>query len=213
MTINELREKRAKLIADARAILDTASSDKRDVTAEEDARYTVIMTDVDKLGAQIAREERLAGLEAELRQSQGSIARTLNGRGDQPTDERRAAFQRYLRTGELRTTTGYNVGTDGEGGALVPAEFVPQLFKALADVNVMRQIGRVLPPVASNAVIPSFTPVGTAAWVAEEGTYTAAAHTGFAKNAMGAHKAGSHREGLRGVASGLQHRHRVPADG
>lgn len=57
MTAKQLREKRAKLIADARAILDKADAEKRDPTAEERAAWGKIMGDVDPEGKRVEGEE------------------------------------------------------------------------------------------------------------------------------------------------------------
>lgn len=78
MTIQQLRDKRAALVAQARAILDTADKTKRELTAEEDAKFTQLMDEADSLGKQIAdrekaeqtaaaRTERLNRAEEELR--------------------------------------------------------------------------------------------------------------------------------------------------
>ena len=57
----ELREKRAKLVEDARAIMD-----KADLGADDEARFDELMAEADKLKAEIDRLERLADAEHDL---------------------------------------------------------------------------------------------------------------------------------------------------
>ena len=66
MTILELREKRAKAWAAAKAFLDSHRNDKGVLSAEDDAAYTRMEQDITDLGREIARLERQEALDAEL---------------------------------------------------------------------------------------------------------------------------------------------------
>lgn len=71
-----LREKRAKLVADMRAILTGAENDNgRDLTAEEAAAYDALEAQLEPLKLQIARAERLETEEANLTQVRPAAAR------------------------------------------------------------------------------------------------------------------------------------------
>src|SRR3990167_9593965 len=61
MTAKELREKRAKLIADARAIRDRADQEKpaRDLTAEEIGTQATMLADARRLGDELRNLEEL----------------------------------------------------------------------------------------------------------------------------------------------------------
>lgn len=61
MTLKEMREKRAKLVADLRGIITAAEAEDRDLTAEEQASYDEKKGELDALDVRI---ERLAGVEA-----------------------------------------------------------------------------------------------------------------------------------------------------
>lgn len=61
MTLKELREKRAKLVAECRGIITTAETEDRDLTAEEQSTFDAKKAEMDALDARI---ERLAGVEA-----------------------------------------------------------------------------------------------------------------------------------------------------
>lgn len=65
--IIEMRQKRAKLIADARALLEKAEAEKRaDLTAEEQNSWNALMAEAETLKATIDREERMLLAEADL---------------------------------------------------------------------------------------------------------------------------------------------------
>lgn len=199
--ILEMRQKRAALIQQAREILDKAEEEKRDLTAEEEQQYERIMADVDKLAKDIEREERQLELERELAQSQGTAA----ARADQPgnpeqaanpraTDEYRAAFWHALRAGrnalyadEVRAL---QVGTDSEGGYLVPDEFERTLVQALEAQNIMRGLCRVITTGSGDRLIPVVSSHGTASWIAEEGAFTESDEA-FSRVTLGAHKVGT----------------------
>lgn len=66
MSTREMREKRAGLIGQARVILDKARGEKRDMSAEETQTWEALMADVDKIGKDVEREERLGALEDDL---------------------------------------------------------------------------------------------------------------------------------------------------
>ncbi|MEZ4684190.1 MAG: phage major capsid protein [Caldilineaceae bacterium] len=64
--ILELRQKRAKLITDARALLDTAEAEKRDLTQEEQNNWDTMMDNAQKLQGQYERMERQMAAESDL---------------------------------------------------------------------------------------------------------------------------------------------------
>ncbi len=59
MNIKDLRERRQKLIADARAVLDKADAEKRNLTPEEVVSQTAMLADAKTLGAQLRNAEDL----------------------------------------------------------------------------------------------------------------------------------------------------------
>lgn len=69
--------------------------------------------------------------------------------------EERARFNHFLRTGELRESsaaTPLMVSSETKGAALAPVDFAKEIIDGLADVAVMRQIARILPPISGKAV-------------------------------------------------------------
>jgi HK97 family phage major capsid protein/HK97 family phage prohead protease len=80
--------------------------------------------------------------------------------------EQRAAFNHYLRTGELREATPLMVS--GGGAALAPDDFATEIIDGLTDEVVMRQLARILPAISGkSAVYPRRTGGGGAAMVGE----------------------------------------------
>lgn len=72
--LKELQEKRAKAIADARAIFKVADDAKREATVEENGKFDAFMADADKLKAEIDRRSRLETEERDLGESAGRKA-------------------------------------------------------------------------------------------------------------------------------------------
>jgi HK97 family phage major capsid protein len=64
--IRKLLEKRAKLVADARAILDAAEAEERGLTAEESQTYDELMDEAADVKVEIERRERIMAAEADL---------------------------------------------------------------------------------------------------------------------------------------------------
>ena len=103
-TLTELREKRGKLVTDARAALEEIKANTTEDRAKElDERHDKIMADLDKLDAQIAREQKLADIEArdaEERAKQRPISKddkTVRGQDEGAKPEYRDAFAMILR--------------------------------------------------------------------------------------------------------------------
>lgn len=78
MSLKEKREQRLKLVSDARALMDAAGKEKRDLTQEESQRVDQMMDDADKLKKEIdaadrseSRKSRLESAEKELKESRG----------------------------------------------------------------------------------------------------------------------------------------------
>lgn len=156
VNLKELRDKRGKAVADARAILDKAEAEKRALTAEEDASYKAAFARQEELRGQIEREEQLA--EAERQAAEQALRdtdarrRRESGQPKEPgartnpraTDEYRAAFGKWATNGrdacteaELRALQADN---DVSGGYMVaPEQMVDTLVKAVDNLVFIRQ--------------------------------------------------------------------------
>ncbi|MBO8158835.1 phage major capsid protein [Thermosyntropha sp.] len=200
--ILEMRQKRAALVAQARQLLDKAEEEKRGLTAEEEQMYDRIMSDVDKLGKDIEREERLLEIEKQMAQSGGIKAAKQDQPGGDSVDirtgraseEYRSAFWKAMRhtrnalyADEVRAL---QIGTDSEGGYLVPDEFERTLVQALENQNVMRTLATVITTGSGDRLIPVVASHGSASWIAEEGAFSESDEA-FSRVALGAHKVGT----------------------
>jgi len=163
MTIKELREKQAKLVADARAKLDEIKDDTPEARVKEiEAEYDRVMADYDKLEERAKREEELAKREAALEEPADPERRpvgenrTLTPEQIKEADERKAeAFRSYLRVGiegmdpELRKVLREmraQSTADAAGGYTIPQGFSNELVVSLKawgpmlDPGITRQI-------------------------------------------------------------------------
>lgn len=154
--INELRQERASLWEQAKALNERALAEKRDFTADEQEQYDRLMADIDSKKSQIDRLEAALRIEDELNGSAGGSGREFQpspnagGKGgDNPraTDEYRAAFERFLTQGtaalsheEVRMMAS---DPDSEGGYLVtPQQFIDELLKEVDNAVYIRQFAR-----------------------------------------------------------------------
>jgi len=148
--VSEMREKRAALAAQA---LEVASTDA--------AKFEKIMADVDKLKGDIDRQERAEALETELRSTVrppldavGSNGEVRTGKDEARTAEARAAFNKYIRTGNAEELRTYTPMSDSVQGAfIVPQGFQYELEQALKTYGGMFQVSRILPTPTGNTLL------------------------------------------------------------
>jgi HK97 family phage major capsid protein len=144
------------------------------LSAEDAATYEKMETEVVNLGKEIERLERQAALDLELSQATSQALKTVPGVGEKKqgraTDEYTRAFWKHMRNrGDFEVRNALTIGTDSEGGYLVPDEFERTLIEALEEENIMRQLAKVITTSSGDKKIPVVASKGTAAWVDEEG--------------------------------------------
>lgn len=146
----DLREKRAKLFADARALSEKAEKENRDFSTEEKTQYDAILGDADKLKSRYERLESEARMAGELEQSQHAPIHT--GQQEQPQENRQqqanGSFERRFSAWLTRDYRGLDQAEyralqaelDTAGGYLrPPQEFINQLIKNIDDSVYIRQ--------------------------------------------------------------------------
>ncbi len=157
MTLNELLEKRAKVVADARVMLDAAEAEKRDLSDEDSAKYDAMMAEVGKLGDQIKREEQLREQERAIAAKDVPEDRGNKDPARETRDQATLAFdgfRSWLRGGaggamqvdpeSFQEFRDLSAGIDTEGGFLVaPERFVTTLIKNIDDMVYIRQLATV----------------------------------------------------------------------
>jgi HK97 family phage major capsid protein len=174
--ILELREKRAKLWDSAKAFLDSKRNENGLLSAEDTTQYEKMETDVVNLGKEIDRLERQAALDIELSKAVNTpITNKPTGLEEEKTgrasDEYRKSFWKVMRNkNSFDVQNALQVGTDTEGGFLVPDEFENTLIQALEEENIFRQLGNIITTSFGDKKIPVVASKGNASWVEEEGS-------------------------------------------
>ena len=173
--ILELREKRAKVWEEAKAFLDSKRGKDGLISSEDAAIYEKMEEEVVNLGKEVERLERQASIDIELSKAINSpltsrplgAEKTKTGRA---SDEYKDAFWKVMRNKHsLEVQNALQIGTDSEGGYLVPDEFERTLVDALLEENIFRSLAKVITTSSGDRKIPVVASKGTASWIDEEG--------------------------------------------
>ena len=198
MTINELRSKRAKLWEGTKAFLETHRRENGTLSAEDDATYTKMEQEISDLGREISRLERQEAMDAELSKPVNTPITTRPGAAKEDTKTGRASdayrknFWNAMRskTPDRSITDALQIGTDSEGGYLIPDEFERTLLSGLEENNIFRTLANIIQTTSGDRKIPIVASHGSAAWVDEEGAYSES-DDAFAQITLGAYKLGT----------------------
>lgn len=167
MSINELRQKRAALIAQARSLVDAADRESRGMNQEEENQYNALMADVNRLGRDIERREQLEAMEERGSQAANEAIRPGPERGGQAVVEYRGqqfaerpgdyvqAYRSFLRQNWRELTPAeqraLSAGLDTAGGYLMaPLQMVQGILQAVDNLVYMRQWATVIPVTGSS---------------------------------------------------------------
>jgi len=147
----ELREKRA-----------TLASEAMNVAESNPTKFDSLMKEVDSLAATIERVERSEKLDAELRatvrpplDAVGGNGEARGGKVDEArVAEHRAAFNKFVRTGDMTELRTYTPMSDSVQGAfIVPQGFQYELEQALKLYGGMFKVARILPTPTGNTLL------------------------------------------------------------
>ena len=196
--ILELRAKRAKAWDAAKAFLDSKRGADGLLSAEDVAPYEKMEADVVNLGKEIDRLERQQALDAELNKP---VNTPITGKPAAPageektgraTAEYRKSFWNVMRSKmpSPEVMNALQVGTDSEGGYLVPDEFERTLVEALEEQNIFRTLAHVIQTSSGDRKIPVVASKGSASWVDEEGAIPESDDS-FGQVSIGAYKLGT----------------------
>ena len=198
MKIADLREKRAKTWAAMEAFLDAHRNEKGVLSKEDDATYTQMENDLEDLTNEIKRLERKETIEAELNKPVNSpIVSKPNTLNDEEKTGRASKsykknFWNAMRSKVVRpdVADALQIGTDSEGGYLVPDEFETTLVEGLEEENIFRKLAHVINTSSGDRKISVVASKGSASWVDEEGTITES-DDAFNQVSIGAYKLGT----------------------
>lgn len=190
----ELRQKRADLWEKAKLFLDNAKRDGDVMSAEDTATYENMEKEIVSLGREIGIIERREALDLEMSNPTSTpIAntpgQTKGEKTGRATDEYRTAFWSAMRnkTPHFDVFNALQIGTDSEGGFLVPDEFENKLIDKLADENIIRSLATVIKSSSGDKKIPVVAGHGEAVWTDEEAAFTESDDS-FGVISLGAHK-------------------------
>ncbi|WP_040210848.1 phage major capsid protein [Clostridium polynesiense] len=196
--ILELREKRAKSWEAAKAFLDSKRGTDGLLSAEDTATYDRMEADVVNLGKEIERLERQIAIDAELslptskpitnNPGEGADGKAKTGRA---SDVYNKAFWNNIRQRNFYDVqNALQIGTDSEGGYLVPDEYERKLVQALEEENIFRKLATVIKTSNGDRKIPIVTSKGTASWMDEEGSFLESDDE-FGQTSIAAYKLGT----------------------
>ena len=202
--IDEKMRDRAKLVADARAILTKAETENRKMTSEESAQYDVMFSDIQAMGAEIKRFEQQAAMETELagieaarggRPDPGAgSGGSGEGRAVEQAKEARAAFGKFLLSGMNSLSDGERralQATAGPSGGYVvpPMQWVNELIQAKDNLVWMRQLATKYPVMSAASLgVPSLdADPADADWTSEIATGSEDSTMAFGKRELHPH--------------------------
>ncbi|MBR4835502.1 MAG: phage major capsid protein [Clostridia bacterium] len=194
MTITELRTKRAKAWEAAKAYLDSHRTEKGTLSAEDDAVYSRMETEITDLSKEISRLERLETMDAEMSKATSTPitakpdAVATDMKTGRDSENYKTAFWNTMRTapgGIVRNALTLTPDTDG--GYLVPDTFEKNLVQTLNDTMVIRKLAHVFKTASGSHKIPVLETKAKAAWT-DEGETIAETNETFGQKNIGAHK-------------------------
>lgn len=192
----ELREERAKVWEEAKRFLTEKSKDGEFMRGEDAEAYDRMEKRVMDLGKQIDILERQADIDAEMARPTSKPLTTdsiggavnLDVKRGRASDAYKNAFWDAMRnnmTYEIRDAL--TVGTDSEGGYLVPDEYEKTLVSALNDEVFFRNVAHVITTGSGDRAIPVVASRGEAAWIDEGGAFPESQDS-FGQITIGANK-------------------------
>lgn len=195
--ITRLREQRANTWEQAKALLDAAAAENRDLSGEEQASYDKMSSDLDSIAERVKSLEEQEQRNADMDAAFANLARAPKAPEAQRSNDKLRGFLR----GESRS---YEVTPDGPvnfrdltkgtataGGNTVPTSFYNQLVGHMIEVSGILSAGPTVLQTASgeNFEVPTTTAHSSAALVAEAAAISES-DPAFAKRTLGAYKYG-----------------------
>jgi HK97 family phage major capsid protein len=174
-------EARAKAWESAKALLDRASEEKRDLTAEEQVQFDRINSELDERAAAIDNIRRIEEREAKAAEAARGFE-VVTGASASDTDLLRA-----IARGEVRSHN-FEARTLTPSENLVPVTFFDQVWQKAREVGPMLRVSNILNTASGEDIrFPNLTAYSTAAQVAAGGTIGASDPT-FSSVVLGAYK-------------------------
>ena len=187
MTIQELREKRAKIWDNARDFLDSKRNDSGLLSEEDSKTYDEMEQKIVNLGKEIDRLERQEKLGAELNApTSRPILNTPNAKHFTASDDYKNAMLTAIRTNFKQISNILQEGVDADGGYLVPVEYDKRLIDILNEENIVRKLATRITTSGEHRINVAATKPA-AAWI-EEGAALTWGDATFDQILLDAHK-------------------------
>ena len=199
MTLNEMLEKRKNLLNTMDGFLETHKNSNGALSVEDDATYSKMEKEFDELTASITRAQRRANMEMEMNKPVNAPITAKPMVMTEPEDSTGRASKGYkknfwnaMRRKQMtpEMSNALQIGTDSEGGYLVPDEYEKTLVEALEEENIFRKLAHVISTSSGDRKIPVVASKGSASWVDEEGTIPDS-DDAFNQVSIGAYKLGT----------------------
>ena len=198
--ILKLRAERANTWEMAKAFLESHRDKDGMVSAEDSAIYDRMEEKVVALGKEIERLERQRNIDDELNQTIDTALKVNPGAGSTRPDTKtgrasdaytKAFWQAFRGKGNIQEVKDtLTIGSDPEGGYLVPDEYEHTLVAALQEENFFRSLAHIIRTSSGDHTIPVVASHGEAAWMEEGSAYPESDDT-FSQVNLGAHKLGT----------------------
>ena len=198
--ILKLREERANTWEMAKAFLESHRDKDGMVSAEDSAVYDRMEEKVVALGKEIERLERQRNIDDDLNKTIDTAMKGNPGAGLMKPDEKKgrasdaytkAFWQAFRGKGNIQEVKDtLTIGSDPEGGYLVPDEYEHTLVEALLEENFFRGLAHTIRTSSGDHTIPVVASHGEAAWMEEGSAYPESDDT-FSQVNLGAHKLGT----------------------
>ena len=198
--ILKLREERANTWEMAKAFLESHRDKDGMVSAEDSAVYDRMEEKVVALGKEIERLERQRNIDDDLNKTIDTALKGNPGAGLMKPDEKKgrasdaytkAFWQAFRGKGNIQEVKDtLTIGSDPEGGYLVPDEYEHTLVEALLEENFFRGLAHTIRTSSGDHTIPVVASHGEAAWMEEGSAYPESDDT-FSQVNLGAHKLGT----------------------
>lgn len=153
-------EARAKAWEEAKALLDTAAAEKRDLTAEENDKFDRINADLDARAAAIETIRKAEEREAKAAAAASDFVVAETQKSDMD-------YVRALATGEIRSHNFETRGTltPSNSSGVVPQSFVARVYDLAREVGPMLDVSEVFNTQSGEDLkIPTLTAYGTATY-------------------------------------------------
>ena len=160
-----LRDKRAALVKETRAFLDSFRNTTGVLTPEDEAIYNKNEAEITAITEKLEMLERFQHIENKLVGGTTKPLFNTPGNGVRAKSEYSQAFWNAMRGRGI--SNALSVGVDTSGGYLVPEEFANELVQALQEQNIFRAIARLVPTSREKLKIPISNSDGAVNWIGE----------------------------------------------